>query len=89
MLHRFFGTHSKTPDWVFSSQERVHRRYLSGICTLVQVLRLLTPSVQVDIADKQVKLRRMAQHREPNAASTSSFPVRGHAVPTIRCGLPR
>lgn len=36
--------------------DRMHRRYLTAIKTLAQVRRLQIPSVQVNIADKQINL---------------------------------
>ena len=39
-------------------QDRAHRRYLSAIRSLVQVRRLLTPAMQVNIAEQQVNVAR-------------------------------
>ena len=39
-------------------QDRAHRRYLSAIRTLAQVRRLLTPAVQVNIAEQQLNVMR-------------------------------
>ncbi len=41
-------------DYYQRRQDRAHRRYLSAIRTLAQVRRLLTPAVQVNIAEQQV-----------------------------------
>jgi hypothetical protein len=38
------------------AQERAQRRYLAAIRTLAQVRRLLTPAVQVNIAEQQLNL---------------------------------
>jgi hypothetical protein len=43
-------------DYWQKQQESAHRRYLAAIRTLAQVRRLLTPAVQVNIAEKQVNL---------------------------------
>jgi len=39
-------------------QDRAHRRYLTAIRTLAQVRRLLTPAVQINVAENQVNLNR-------------------------------
>lgn len=43
-------------DYFQRWQDRAHRRYLQSIKTLAQVRRLLGPSVQVNIAEKQVNV---------------------------------
>ena len=37
-------------------QDRAHRRYLAAIRSLAQVRRLLTPAMQVNIAEQQVNI---------------------------------
>ncbi len=41
-------------DYYQRRQDRAHRRYLSAIRALAQVRRLLTPPIQVNIAEQQV-----------------------------------
>ncbi len=41
-------------DYYQRRQDRAHRRYLSAIRSLAQVRRLLTPAIQVNIAEQQV-----------------------------------
>ncbi len=36
--------------------DRAHRRYLASIKALAQVRRLLTPAVQVNIAERQINV---------------------------------
>jgi hypothetical protein len=45
-------------DYYQRRQDRAHRRYLQAIKALVQVRRLLTPVVQVNIAEQQVNVAR-------------------------------
>ena len=46
-------------DYVQRCHDRAHRRYLHAIRTLAQVRRLLGPSVQVNIAEKQLNLAQL------------------------------
>ncbi len=41
-------------DYYQRRQDRAHRRYLSAIRSLAQVRRLLSPSIQVNIAEQQI-----------------------------------
>ncbi len=43
-------------DYLQRRQDRAHRRYLAAIKALAQVRRLLTPAVQVNVAQNQVNL---------------------------------
>jgi hypothetical protein len=50
----------KLGDYQQRRQDRAARRYLAAIKALAQVRRLLVPVVQVNIAERQVKLAQVA-----------------------------
>jgi len=50
------GGSFKQGEYWQKQQESAHRRYLTAIRTLAQVRRLLTPAVQVNIAEKQINV---------------------------------
>ena len=45
-------------DYAYRHHDRAHRRFLSACKTFAQVRSLLGPSIQVNLADKQVKVAR-------------------------------
>ena len=46
----------KQGEYWQEAQDRAQRRYLAAMRTLAQVRRLLTPAVQVKIAEKQINV---------------------------------